>query len=146
MAAKRSRSKRRSGTSELPNVPLFLDRALDFDTLYNALTSAGAAVFRHRDHFEDDALDPVWLPVVGHNGWAVLTKDKAMQHSEIEKAAIKNARVPVFILVRSDLSGVEMAEIFLKALPAIAKILKQHNPPFIAKIYRNASVDKTDIV
>lgn len=146
MAAKRSRSRKRSGTSELPNVPLFLDRALDFDTLYNALNGAGAIVFRHRDHFEDDALDPDWLPVVGHQGWAVLTKDKAMQHSEIEKAAIKNARVRVFILVRSDLSGVEIATIFIKALPAMVRLLRRYSPPFIAKIYRDASVVKTDIV
>ncbi len=145
MAAKRSRSKRRSGTSEPPDIPLFLDRALDFDTLYNALVKAGASVIRHRDHFEDDALDPEWLPVVGHQGWAVLTKDKAMQRSEIEKAAIRNARVCVFILVRSDLSGDEICAIFVKALPSIAKILLHHDPPFIAKIYRDGSVVRTDV-
>ncbi|MDQ3806148.1 MAG: hypothetical protein M3416_20245 [Acidobacteriota bacterium] len=126
MAAKRSRSKRRSGTSELPDVPLFLDRALDFDSLYDALTQAGAVVFRHRDHFEDDAPDFKWLPVVGHQGWVVLTKDKAMQHSEIEKAAIMNARVSVFILVRSDLSGQEMSSIFVRALPTVFKLARKH--------------------
>ena len=146
MAARRSRSKRRSGTSELPDVPLFLDRALDFDTLYNTLVSAGVSVIRHRDHFEPDALDPDWLPVVGHQGWAVLTKDKAMQRSEIEKAAIRNARVRVFILVRSDLSGDEIASIFVKALPAIVKTIRSHVAPFIAKIYRDSSVVKTDVV
>jgi predicted nuclease of predicted toxin-antitoxin system len=146
MAAKRSRSKRRSGTSELPDVPLFLDRALDFDSLYNALTQAGATVFRHRDHFEDDAPDPVWLPAVGHQGWIVLTKDKAMQHSEIEKAAIRNARVKVFILVRSDLSGPKISSIFVRALPAIAKLARRYSPPYIAKVYRDASVTKTDII
>lgn len=109
MAAKRLKSKRRSGTSKLPDIPLFLDRALDFDNLYHTLTQAGATVFRHRDYFDDDALDPDWLPVVGNKGWIVLTKDKAMQHSEIEKAAIRNARVRVFILVRSDLSGIEIS-------------------------------------
>jgi hypothetical protein len=146
MAAKRSRSKKRSGTSEQPDVTLFLDRALDFDTLYNALVQAGVPVVRHRDAFADDALDRDWLPVVGERGWVVLTKDKAMQHSEIERAAIQNARVPVFILVRSDLSGAEMASIFVKALPAILRILRTHTPPFIAKIYRDGSVLKTDVV
>lgn len=146
MAAKRSRSKKRSGTSEQPSVTLFLDRALDFDTLYNALVAAGVSVIRHRDQFADDAPDPEWLPVVGHRGWIVLTKDKAMQRSEIEKAAIKNARVGVFILVRSDLSGYEIATIFVKALPAIMRILSQHAPPFIAKVFRDGTVAKTDVV
>lgn len=146
MAAKRSRSKRQFGTNALPSVPLFLDRALDFDSLYNALTQSGATVFRHRDHFADDAPDPVWLPIVGHQGWVVLTKDKAMQHSEIEKAAIRNARVSVFILVRSDLSGQEVSSIFVKALPAMLKLVQRYSPPFIARIYRDASVVKTDVV
>jgi predicted nuclease of predicted toxin-antitoxin system len=146
MDANRSRSKRRSDTSALPNVPLFLDRALDFDSLYDALTKAGATVLRHRDYFKDDAPDPEWLPVVGHQGWIVLTKDKAIQHSEIEKAAIRNARVSVFILVRSDLSGQEMSSIFVKALPAISNVVRRHRPPFIAKVYRDASVLKTNIV
>lgn len=146
MAAKHSRSKKRSGTSEPPDVPLFLDRALDFDTLYNALVKAGAQVIRHRDHFEPDALDPDWLPVVGHQGWAVLTKDKAMQRSEIEKAAIRNARVRVFILVRSDLSGDEIASIFVKALPSSFNFLRSHTPPFIVKIYRDGSTSQSPVI
>jgi 5S rRNA maturation endonuclease (ribonuclease M5) len=69
-----------------------------------------------------------------------------MQRSEIEKAAIRNARVRVFILVRSDLSGDEIASIFVKALPAIVKTIRSHVAPFIAKIYRDSSVVKTDVV
>jgi predicted nuclease of predicted toxin-antitoxin system len=114
--------------------------------LYEALTSAGVTVFRHRHWFDADAEDREWLPVVGMNGWIVLTKDEGMQHSEIEKIAIKNASVRAFILVRGNLSGQEMASIFVKALPAMARVIKKHPAPFIAKIYRDASVLKTDLV
>lgn len=146
MAAKRSRSKRRSGTSALPDVPLFLDRAIDSDHIYQALTTSGVTVLRHRDHFDDDATDPEWLPVVGHRGWIVLTKDEAMQYNELEKIAIKNSGVRIFILVRGNLSGQEMAAIFVRALPAIARISRNHPAPFIAKVYRNGSVLKTKFV
>ncbi len=146
MVAKPLKSKKRSATSLLPSFPLFLDEALDFDGLYEALTKAGARVFRHRDHFAAGEKDFVWLPFVGTAGWIVLTKDEAMQRGEIEKIAIKNAGAIVFILVRGDLSGEEMAEIFVKALSGIARVVKRHPPPFIAKIYRDASVLKTDLI
>lgn len=75
MAAKRSKLKRRSGTSALPDVPLFLDRAIDSEHILQALTATGVVVIRHRDHFDDDATDPEWLPVVGEREWIVLTKE-----------------------------------------------------------------------
>ncbi len=146
MAAKRLKSKRPSDTSLRPELPLFLDEALDFNSLYEALTSAGAVVFRHRDYFAKGEKDYVWLPFVGANRWIVITKDEAMQHGEVERAAIKSANARVFILVRGDLSGQEMASIFVKALSAMARVVHKHPPPFIAKVYRDASVLKTDII
>lgn len=91
-------------------------------------------------------MDPDWLPIVGHNGWVVMTKDEAMQHNEIEKLAIKNARVRVFILVRGNLSGPEMASILVKALPSMTRVIRAHEPPFIARIYRDGSTTKTEII
>jgi predicted nuclease of predicted toxin-antitoxin system len=146
MVAKRLKSKKRSATSRLPNLPLFLDEALDFNTLYEALTEVGATIFRHRDHFAPGEKDYIWLPVVGNNDWIILTKDEAMQHGEVEKTAIRNANARVFILVRGDLSGQEMADIFVTALSAIERVVRKYSPPFIAKIYRDASVLKTDLI
>lgn len=51
-----------------------------------------------------------------------------------------NAGVAAFILTAGDLQGEEMARIFVKALPAIAKFLTKHKKPFIAKVVRNGSV------
>jgi len=50
------------------------------------------------------------------------------------------AGVGAFILTSGDLSGEEMAQIFVKALPAISKFLVKHRRPFIAKITRSGSV------
>jgi hypothetical protein len=76
----------------------------------------------------------------------VLTKDEAMQHNEIEKTAIKNAKVRVFILVRGNLSGSEMASIFVRALPSMARIIQNQEPPFIVRVYRDGKVSKTKLV
>lgn len=51
-----------------------------------------------------------------------------------------NAGVGAFILTSGDLSGEEMAHIFVKALPAISKFLKKHRKPFMAKIARSGAV------
>jgi predicted nuclease of predicted toxin-antitoxin system len=106
----------------------------------------GATVYRHREYFARGAKDYEWLPLVGRNGWIILTKDEAMQHGEIERVVIKNSNARVFILVRGDLTGQEMAEIFVTSLSSILRIVKRHPAPFIAKIYRNGSVVKTDYV
>lgn len=146
MAAKPLKSKKRSATSLLPDLPLYLDEDIDSTSIYEALTAVGATVHRHRDHFAQGEKDHVWLPTVTANGWVVLTKDEAMQRGEIEKIAIKNAKACVFILVRGDLSAHEMAEIFVKALSPMARTLNRYSPPFIAKVYRDGSVLKTHFI
>ena len=50
------------------------------------------------------------------------------------------AGVAAFILTSADLKGNEMAEIFVRALPAISKTIKKYQKPFIAKITRNGRV------
>lgn len=54
--------------------------------------------------------------------------------------ALMKAGVAAFILTSGDLQGEEMAQIFVKALPAILRFLSKHKRPFIAKIARNGSI------
>ncbi len=146
MGANPLKSKKRSATSLLPSLPLYLDEDLDSKSIYEALTAAGATVFRHRDYFDQGEKDYVWLLEVSAKGWIVITKDEAMQRGELEKIAIRNAKARVFILVRGDLSAQEMAEIFVTALSPIARVVQRYRAPFIAKVYRDGSVRKTDIL
>ncbi len=84
--------------------------------------------------------DEDWLTRVGRNGWIVLTKDHRIRYRNLEREALMNAGVGAFILTAGDLQGEEMAQIFVKALPAIAKFLRKHKKPFIAKVTRNGLV------
>ena len=94
----------------------------------------------HDDHFPPDEQDINWLKVAGENDWIVLTKDSRIRYRVLEKTALIHAGVAAFILTSADLKGKEMAEIFVKALPAIAKTIKRYQKPFIAKITRNGKV------
>jgi predicted nuclease of predicted toxin-antitoxin system len=127
--------------SKQPEPPVFfLDRSLGKIRIATALRQAGAIVHIHDDYFPPNAKDEDWLTQVGRNGWIVLTKDHRIRYRNLERAALMNAGVGAFILTAGDLQGDEMAKIFVKALPAIAKFLRKHKKPFIARVARDGSV------
>ena len=95
----------------------------------------------HDDHFEDDEADEVWLPEVGRRRWVVLSKDANIRKRDLQRRALKKARVHAFFLGRADLSGSEMAEIFRRAVPRIIKLISQSKSPVIGVIQRNSSVN-----
>jgi predicted nuclease of predicted toxin-antitoxin system len=130
-----------SSPSKQPEPPtFFLDRSLGKIRIATALRQAGAIVHIHDDYFPPNAKDEDWLTQVGRNRWIVLTKDHRIRYRNLEREALMNAGVGAFILTAGDLQGDEMAEIFVKALPPIAKFLRKHKKPFIARVVRNGSV------
>lgn len=139
MAGKRKKSKTRSGTNleSLSLYTFFLDRALQTYDLRDALKGLGARVEMHRDHFDDDADDVDWLPVIANRGWVILTKD---QYNWLERRAIRNANGRAFLLSRGELGGEEQVAIILGALPQILRTLDLTMRPLIAKIYRDSSI------
>jgi len=119
----------------------FVDGSLGRRIIPEALRRAGEDARVHDDLFPQDATDETWLTEVGRRGWVVITKDTRIRYRAIETAALLSARVRAFVLTaRGDLTGAEMAAIFLKALPAIRKLCAKHRPPFIARVSRDGGV------
>lgn len=139
MVGKKRKSTTRSGTNleSLSFYTFFLDRALQSYDLSQALRELGARVQMHRDHFDEDAADVDWLPVIAKRRWVILTKD---QFNWLERRAIRNAQGRAFMLVRGQLSGDEQVAIICKALPEMLRLLDLTEGSFIAKIYRDSSV------
>lgn len=54
------------------------------------------------------------------------------------------ARVPVFALTRKDLSGLEMANLFVAALPGMLKRATAVIPPFVFSIGRSGEFTRLD--
>lgn len=106
----------------------------------DALRRAGVEVHVHDDLFPPDARDEDWLREVGRRGWVVLTKDDRIRYRTAERTVLLNAGVAAFTLVARNLRGAEMAEVFVKALPAIIRFAARNTPPFIAKVTRDGSV------
>jgi predicted nuclease of predicted toxin-antitoxin system len=106
----------------------------------DALRQAGVDVQVHDDHFHRDAEDEEWLREVGRRGWVVLTRDRRIRYRSHERAALMQAGVRAFVLVAGNLSGPEMGEVFVKALPAMQRFMVRHQPPFIARVTRSGAV------
>jgi predicted nuclease of predicted toxin-antitoxin system len=139
MAEKQRKSKKPSGTkaeSLLETSTFFVDRCLGKGVVI-ALRESGLNVEAHSDHFEDDAADEEWISEVGRRGWIVLTKDKAIRRRAVELQAVVDANVRMFSLSSGNMSGEEMANIFADNRLKMGRFLKDHPPPFIARISRS---------
>ena len=136
--------KKRSGanSSSKPRKPavFFLDRSLGKKEIALALRQVGEHVEVHDDHFPPDAKDADWLSIVGKRDWVVFTKDDRIRYRTLERKALMRGGVRAFIITAKGLSGQDMAQIFIKALPRIKRFIAKHAPPFIAKITRNGAV------
>lgn len=91
--------------------------------------------------FPKNAKDSVWLTEAGKCGWVVLTKDTRIRYRAIETNALRSANVRAFVLTAGgDLSGSEMARIFVAALPRMRRLCAKTKPPFIARVTRDGNV------
>jgi hypothetical protein len=84
--------------------------------------------------FAPDAADVAWFSDVERCGWIVLTKDDQIRYRSIELAAVVSARVMLFALASGNLTGEEMAQAFVAALPRMARVLARYHLPFIVVV------------
>ena len=75
--------------------------------------------------------------MVAIRGWVVLTHDKRMRHNRLEQDTIMSSESRV-IVICSGASRAEMAQLLLASMGRILAFIQQHEPPFIARLYRNS--------
>jgi predicted nuclease of predicted toxin-antitoxin system len=139
MGARRKKSKKPSGTKAeqlLEQTTFFVDFCLGRH-VGEALRAAGLKVEFHLDHFAEDAEDEEWLPVVGERNWVVLTKDKGIRRKSWEREKVISAKVRLFTLPSGNMTGEEMAKMYLANRFRMARFLRKHPPPFIAVVRRD---------
>jgi predicted nuclease of predicted toxin-antitoxin system len=91
----------------------------------------------HRDHFNEDAEDVEWLPMVANKGWIILSKD---QFNWLERRAIIYANGRAFLLRQGSLPGAAQVDIICAALRRMLRILRGTPAPFIARIHLTGRV------
>jgi len=105
-----------------------------------ALRAAGADVRVHDDLFPSDARDVDWLQAAGAAGWVVLTKDQHIRINRLERGRLLAAGVKAFVLTAGEVSGPEMASLFVGALAAITRLARRTGPGFIATVSKTGHV------
>lgn len=138
---KKSGRQHNSSTSQLRLDPftIFLDEnhqdnAHILRVFAERLTS-GEQVIKHRDAgFKLGELDENWLPVVGRNGWILISADARIWRRSILRTVLFNAGVRGFFFVENTLRGETRAQIIDKALPEMRELVRTVPPPFVASI------------
>jgi hypothetical protein len=97
----------------------------------------------HDEWFARDEEDRVWLRTVGERGWVVLTKDQRLRYRPLEIAVLRARNARVFVLTAGNLRGIEIAAVFLAALPRICKVLHSLPGPFVARVSHSGHVKIT---
>jgi len=123
-------------------IVLFLDRSLGKQIIATALRNAALQVEVHDDHFRADAADAEWLTEIGRRGWIVLTKDKRIRYRTLELQAVVSAQARIFTLSAGSMQGIEMADVFVKALPKIRNYVQTNPPPYIVQISRRGKLTR----
>lgn len=137
MAWSPSRSRERSATNSdsPPEAPVFfVERSLGARVVPAVLRARGVRVEVHADHFKHDEADAIWLSAVGRNGWVLLTKDKHIRLRTLEREALLRADVRAFSLTSGNLTGDEMAGVFLRHWTTIEWVARHEPAPFIAAV------------
>lgn len=94
---------------------------------------SGALVEELDAHFAPTAEDVEWLSFVGAKGWVAVTQDQLREDPEEQVALMQHgARVLVF---KGFLPHHELADLFLRKMKQIKRILHSYNEPFMAKLY-----------
>ena len=137
------RSKKQSAAKPPDGTVFFIDRSLGVEPLRAELIKCGLVVEIHDDHFARAEEDRIWLRTIGERGWVVLTKDQRLRYRPLEIAALRASNARVFVLTAGNLRGIEIAAVFVKALPRIHRVLSSTPGPFLARVSQSAAVTIT---
>src|SRR5438270_12085405 len=94
--------------------------------ILRVLADAGVSVERHLDHFQSGTPDEEWLPIVGRNGWALVTTNARIRYRANEKRAVQENLVRMFYFSTNNMSGLQMAEALEKAIPEMRSLVGRH--------------------
>lgn len=109
------------------------------------LQEEGLRVVLHDDEFAPGTLDVEWLTVVGQNGWIAITKDQRLRFRPLEKAALIAAGLRTFVFTSGNMSGAEVADAIVKALPKMRALLEIHKDAFVARVTSTSDVEIVDL-
>lgn len=83
-----------------------------------------------------DVPDAEWLRDVSEKGWVAVSHDRNIRYDVEAKRSIMEHGGRVFLL-RGKARHSEIAEMFLRGMPGVERLLNRQEPPFIAAVRRS---------
>lgn len=101
-----------------------------------AFRIAGLSAVVHDDIFRQDAPDEEWLSEVGRQGWIALTKDVARVQSTLQRIAVAQHNVRLFVWKsRTVIDQRTLAGILVGAASKMINFSGENAAPFVAYVY-----------
>src|SRR5262245_26784965 len=108
--------KRSVSSSDSPPEPrtIFIDRCAWSAAIGEALSTAGIPFVAHHHRFAHDTPDQEWLAAAADRGWLVVTRDQRIRYRANELAAMRRAKLHVFVFTQGGLTGAETGAILVR--------------------------------
>jgi predicted nuclease of predicted toxin-antitoxin system len=133
-----------SSSASPPERPLFIDRCAWSGALGQALSKAEIPFVAHHDRFAPDASDEEWLTAAANQGWLVVTRDQKIRYRSNELAAMRRARLHVFVFTQGGLSASETGSIVVRCYSAMQNFATTVPPPAFFSLTRRGEVTRLD--
>lgn len=127
-------------TAGLADLRFFLDRGLGSLVVPSALRSHGWLLTTMDERYGADASqlirDDQWIAEASSLGEVLLCKDRAIARGPGEARAVYMHDARVFALARANLSGPDMAALFLSAQHRIVRMAGRARGPYVMSVSR----------
>lgn len=102
----------------------------------------GLDVEAHRDHFNYDTVDEVWLAEVAKRGWVVVTNDKNIRHNEAERRALLENSVGCFMFGKGGRTRFQYMSALVRSWDEIQRIAATETRPFIYVLHADGKLER----
>jgi hypothetical protein len=82
--------------------------------------------------------DAEWLAEISKRGWIALSHDRDIRYDPLAQRAIME-NGGRFFLLRGHSTTAELAQMFLRAVPRVHRMIDRRSPPFMAVVRRAAT-------
>jgi len=121
---------------------LFIDRCAWSGALGRALESAAIGFVAHHHLFRHDTPDDEWLSAAADSAWLVVTRDQRIRYRANELAAMKRARLHVFVFTQGGLTAQETGNILVRCHPSMLRQASVVEPPAFFSLTRSGDVNR----
>lgn len=119
-------------------VTLFLDKNMGRKRLKEMLESVGLSVEVHHDHFCPTAPDDEWIKICADKGWIIVTGDKGIESTPINRQAVCDSNAKVFITTDTNTRSEVWGAAIILGKDRILEFIKTKSGPFFSTIRKTS--------